>query len=211
MSIIDAKELLTLPWLTLVTLACGYMAYFVANFGDREHHKTIDVIFSVFVFGFLSAWVYRGLVDQRTMGETGATIGAVLMAAASGAVWSWIGRDWLGIAVRKTNISHSNDLTTIHAEIARQKGKVNTTQLHVWLTDGSTLSCNDLSAFKHEPNGPFVLGSNGDLLMYVTTIWDKDGKESDQMANVKNGWGSLATIVPKEQIGRVEIRRQFNL
>lgn len=211
MEIADIEELLNLPWLTLLTLACGYMAYFIANFGDREHHKTIDVIFSVFVFGFLSASAYRWLQPQSTMGETGATIGALLVAAISGAIWSWIGRDWLGLAVRKTNISHSNDLTTIHAEIARQKGKVNTTQLHVWLIDGGTLSCNDLSAFKNEPNGPFVLGSNGDLLIYVTTRWDKDGLEIDQTKNVKNNWGSLATIVPKEQISRIELRRQPTL
>ena len=52
-------DLITLPWVTILTLASGYAGYYVANVGIREHHKPIDVIFSTLVFGFISAFAYN--------------------------------------------------------------------------------------------------------------------------------------------------------
>lgn len=42
-------DLLNLPWATLVTLASGYIGYFIANVGVNEHHKTRDVTFTMLV------------------------------------------------------------------------------------------------------------------------------------------------------------------
>jgi len=47
----DLTKLVNLPWATLLTLASGYAAYYVANVGVRDHHKPVDVTFSTLVFG----------------------------------------------------------------------------------------------------------------------------------------------------------------
>src|SRR5687768_16440560 len=56
--ILTDPTILNWPWATLVTLACGYIGYFIAHVGVRDHHKQIDVAFSTLVFGFVSAFGY---------------------------------------------------------------------------------------------------------------------------------------------------------
>ncbi|STF36571.1 Uncharacterised protein [Escherichia coli] len=43
-------SLLNLPWATLVTLTSGYIGYFIANVGLKDHHKPIEVTFSSLIF-----------------------------------------------------------------------------------------------------------------------------------------------------------------
>lgn len=54
---IDAS-LINLPWATLVTLASGYIGYFIANVGLKDQHKPIDITFSTLIFGLFAAMVY---------------------------------------------------------------------------------------------------------------------------------------------------------
>lgn len=63
----DLTKLVNLPWATLLTLASGYAAYYVANVGVRDHHKPVDVTFSTLVFGFFSAFVYA--ICRRQFGS----------------------------------------------------------------------------------------------------------------------------------------------
>lgn len=201
---LEIKDLLDLPWATLITLACGYMAYFIANVGKRDHHKTIDVVFSVLVFGFPSAALYRWLTTGFHWREDGSAVAAVALALGIGAMWSWMGRDLAAIAVRKTNISHSNDYPAAWSEIGALRGKVNCTQLSVFLKDGTSLHCDDLSLFNDHPNGPFVLGASGDVLMYVTRT-KKSGKSAEM--DPLHSWGALVTYVPADEVARIQIRR----
>ncbi|MFS1538303.1 MAG: hypothetical protein ACL7BU_05945 [Candidatus Phlomobacter fragariae] len=43
------STLLDLSWATLVTLASGYIRYFIANVGLKEHHKPIDILFTTLI------------------------------------------------------------------------------------------------------------------------------------------------------------------
>jgi hypothetical protein len=38
----DVLKLINLPWAALLILASGYAAYYVANVGIRDYHKTIQ-------------------------------------------------------------------------------------------------------------------------------------------------------------------------
>lgn len=62
-------SLLNLPWPTLVTLACGYIGYFIANVGVKEHHQPVEVTFSTLIFGLFPLWsitLSSGLVWMLT-------------------------------------------------------------------------------------------------------------------------------------------------
>ncbi|MCZ5584059.1 hypothetical protein O5621_03670 [Escherichia coli] len=52
-------SLLNLPWATLVTLTSGYIGYFIANVGLKDHHKPIEVTFSSLIFGLTAMMAYQ--------------------------------------------------------------------------------------------------------------------------------------------------------
>src|ERR1700693_3496856 len=143
-------DLMTLPWATLLTLASGYAGYYVANVGIRDHHKPIDVIFSTVVFGFISAFAYnvcRVFFEISLVWSSGI---AFVFAMLVGASWSLIGRRYFEGLLRKSRISHSDDLPS--AWIALFGAKIAATQLSVKLKDGSWLMCDDLAKFASSPN-----------------------------------------------------------
>src|SRR5438105_3732474 len=103
-------ELLNLPWATLLTLACGYTGYYIANVGIREHHKAIDVTFSTLVFGFFSAFLYAALRRYSSIDILSASATTFVFAIALGGVWSRYGRASLKSLLRWSRISYSDDL-----------------------------------------------------------------------------------------------------
>lgn len=206
---LEVKDLLNLPWATLLTLACGYAAYFIANRGNREHHKTIDVVFSVLVFGFPCTAVYRWTVTDLNIEEPYASLVAVLLALSLGAAWSLFGRSLFDLAMKNGNISHTDDLRSAWSALGVMKGSVNCTQLTVCLKDGTTLHCEDLSRFTRAPNGPFIFGATGDVLMYVTHSTSAPTLELTTAASVEHSWGWEITYIPAADIGQIKLRRQW--
>ncbi|MCZ5585908.1 hypothetical protein O5621_13945 [Escherichia coli] len=55
-------SLLNLPWATLVTLTSGYIGYFIANVGLKDHHKPIEVTFSSLIFGLTAMMAYQAVM-----------------------------------------------------------------------------------------------------------------------------------------------------
>ncbi len=51
--------LFDLPWKTLVTLASGYISYFIANVGLKDHHELIDIFFFTLIFSLLLTATYH--------------------------------------------------------------------------------------------------------------------------------------------------------
>lgn len=203
-----------LPWATLMTLASGYAGYYVANVGLREHHKTIDITFSTLVFGFFATVVYLTIGFLGSFTETASLIAALLSPLAAfatsitlGVWWSKIGRKWLERMLRNGNVSHSNELPS--AWVTMQSLTDTTArQLHVRLTDGTWLKCEDLRAFGEAPNGPCVFGGTGDILMYVTDRKPPGGVWHQITGTLDDQWGYEITYIPASQIARVDYRRR---
>jgi hypothetical protein len=200
-------DLITLPWATLLTLASGYAGYYVANVGIREHHKPIDVIFATLVFGFISACAYNVCREIFEIRLAWSSAIAFVFAMVVGALWSWGGRSAVERLLRKSRVSHSDDLPS--AWVALFGVKIAATQLSVKLKDGSWLMCDDLTKFSSSPNGPCVLGAKGDILMYVTH------KQTDigiaffpTTYPVDAEWGHEITYIPADQVARVDLRRK---
>lgn len=201
--------LLNQSWSTLLLAACGYVAYYIANVGIREHHKLADMTFSILVFAFVAAFPFyftRWLLDLSLAASSGITF---LFAMFAGAMWRVLGRPQFERVLRATRISHSDDLPSAWVALFSERRVA--TQLSVQLKDGTWLMCADLSRFQASPSGPCVLGAKGDILMYVT-----DKMTSTQSARgvgfvpepdpIDVNWGHEITYVPADQIARVSLR-----
>ena len=203
----DLTKLVNLPWATLLTLASGYAAYYVANVGVRDHHKPVDVTFSTLVFGFFSAFVYA--ICRRQFGS-GLLTASVLSFGSSivfGAFWSLLGRRTLERALRHSNVSLSDDIPS--AWVALFRAKTYATQLSVKLKDGTWLKCEDLNVFAGHPNGPCVLGGKGDVLMYVTHVKGPKDEDFEACTELTNeACGDEITFIPADQIAMVDYSRK---
>jgi hypothetical protein len=199
-------ELLNLPWATLLTLACGYTGYYIANVGIRVHHKAIDVTFSTLVFGFFSAFLYTALRRYSSIDILSASAAAFVFAMVLGGLWSRFGRAIIRALLRKSRTSYSDDLPS--AWIALFESSSTESQLTVKLKDGSWIKCENLDQFKDYPNGPCVLGGKGDLLMYVTHFQGKDADEFEPCPDTINAlYGAEITYIPASEIVRLDYRR----
>jgi hypothetical protein len=199
-------ELMNLPWATLLTLACGYAGYYIANVGIREHHKAIDVTFSTLVFGFFGAFLYTAVRLYSAADILTASAVTFFFAILLGGLWSRFGRAALKACLRKSRTSYSDDLPS--AWIALFEASTTASQLSVKLKDGSWIKCENLDLFKGLPNGPCVLGGKGDLLMYVTHFQGKDADEFEACSDTINDYyGSEITYIPATEIVRLDFRR----
>ncbi len=198
-------KLLTLPWVTLLTLAAGYMGYFVAHVGIRDHHKTVDVTFNTLVFGFCAAFVYQ-LLRYAEFNILAASGAAAVLAVLVGALWRACLRPVFYNIMQSTNVSYADDIPTAWLNLFSETSVVGT-QLIVKLKDGRTLMCEDLHRFRDEPNGPFRFGAKGDILMYVT-----DQKVGYAWSSVEDvfwdEWGSEITYIPASEVAQVNFRRK---
>lgn len=198
-------------WTTILTLASGYAGYFVAHVGQREHHQQLDQAFRVIFYGFWGIFAYMALRAYGGVEILVASAISVVGSAALGAFWRKWGKRALSWLLRRGNISMSDDVPTAWAALFDVGDVVDATQLKVCLTDGTHFFCDDFVKFADQPNGPCILGGQGDVLMYVTQIGKNDDAGKRIWVNVdsgpKPGYGSAITYIPREQIARVELRR----
>ena len=101
----------------------------------------------------------------------------------------------------------------------QENRSIRVSQIAVWLNDGSRLICEDVSLFMGLPYAPYVLGTNGDVLLYVTHIRPKqpDDPNADRPAAkpqptlLDPKFGALVTYVPVTKIECVTIRHEAKL
>ncbi|WP_291968555.1 hypothetical protein [Candidatus Symbiopectobacterium sp.] len=202
---IDAS-LLNLPWATLVTLASGYIGYFIANVGLKEHHKPIDITFTTLVFCLSPAGLYHSAV-WLGVNTYIASVPAVISAFTVGSVWRKYGKKWMYGLLRKYDISWSDSTNSAWQRMFDQRGYY-VSEIYVYLKNGSTLLSEAPGHFEGQPCGCFVLGNEKDILLYVThekAAGSTDWKECSDVLH--EAWGALATYVPADQIARVQVRR----
>jgi hypothetical protein len=200
-------DLLTLPWPTFLTIISGYVAYHIANIGRREHHKTGDIVVSTVVFGFFAAFAYNFCRIVFEISLVWSSVVTFALAILLGAGWATFGRRIFEGLLRKSNVTHSDDLPS--AWIALASTRRPATQLTVKLKDGSWLMCDNLKRFATSPNGPCVLGAKGDILMYVTHTQSEIGVSFFSAPDPLNDqWGHEITYIPADQIARVDLRRE---
>lgn len=200
----SAEDLLKLPWDLQVPLASGYAGYVLAYTGLRDRQKTVDVAFISLVFSLIATAVLA-LAAKYAIEPLEASAIAFTATVISGALWRKYGRPFVGWALRAANITWVNDDPSALASLS-ENTKSYVTQVAVQLDDGSWLSCQNAAEFNNSPFGPFQLGPNGDIALYVTDISLADGEDKPQPTLRDSTYGDRITYVPAARIKRITVR-----
>lgn len=206
-------EILNAPWTTVLTLAAGYAGYFVAHVGARDHHRQVDQAFRVIFYGFWGVFAYLAVRAYWGFGILPASLICMGVTVLLGAVWRrWV-KGLVTWALRASRVSLSDDLPNAWMAIPDVGERVEAGQLGVILVDGVSLFCEDLARFSDQPNGPCVLGGQGDVLIYVTKVGRRNGAGemvwTDVPSVIDDRGAAQITYVPRDQIARINLRRAW--
>ena len=216
------SDIWALPFEVQFILASGYAAYFFSYVGIREHHKTVEIVFIVFVYGLITKLCFGAaqailtnlFYENSLLGylfNKGTTIAfsatfAFVVTVFAGYLWRRFGRDYARSLLRKSDYSWSDDDPTSWRTITSSTDFW-FTQASVQLNDGTWLECKNAKEFVGEPHGPMTLGQNGDIALYVTDITAPNRKKSTTVLHIKDpDWGSRMTYIPSNQIKSLTFR-----
>lgn len=197
------SKLANLPENLQLVLGCGYLAYLISYVGIRHSHKPVDAIFLTITFGIIA-----GLTLSLIPGFAfGAKLSLVLAASvAAGVFWRTIGRQLVRSAFRIIGYSSADDTGSAWDHI-QEETKAKPLQLTVETIDGWQYFCTDTRKLKGLPFNPYVLGANGDVVMYA----DYTQSPTAEAASFKEDMldpehGANVTYLPASQVRRVMIR-----
>lgn len=203
-------DILALSWTVQTALASGYAAYIIAYRGIRSHHSAQDAAFSVLIFSLITSGALWLLRDSSPVAGVVLAFASSIVAAA---LWRSIGQPFFTWTLRRLKVTWADDTPSAWARLQENRS-IRVSQIAVWLNDGSRLICEDASLFTGLPYAPYVLGTNGDVLLYVTHIRPTsgaDGQKSEtkpQPTTLDATRGARVTYVPGSQITRVTIRHE---
>lgn len=200
-SMLDTKWLLA-AWQLQVALASGYTAYMVAYTGVRGHHQAIDTTFRAIAFGLIATAVLLTLSGYPPLAVIPT---AFFTTIGVGMLWRrWGMRLWTRL-LRALDLTWGDDTPSAWFRMISEQDHY-VTQLIVYTKDGRRLRCMDTRPFASAPLGPCVLGTNGDVVLYVTDLSDEKGDRT--LAHVIDPvHGAMATYLPASEIRQVAIRR----
>lgn len=207
-------EILALSWTVQLALASGYASYIIAYRGIRSHHSAQDAAFSVLVFSLITSGV---LWLMREHSPVFVGLVAFALSIITAALWRSSGEPVLTWALRKLKVTWADDTPSAWARLQENRS-IRVSQIAVWLNDGSRLICEDASLFAGLPYAPYVLGTNGDVLLYVTHLRPARATGASEMPALKpqattldSRLGARVTYVPGSQIARVTVRHEAKL
>lgn len=194
-------SILQLPIAIQIALGSGYAAYLVAYRGIRAHHKPFDTAALALVFSLAATAMLQWAQDLPLVGMILVVLSGALVV---GFLWRLVAIDAYQAAIRKLNLSWADDSPSAWFSL-QSNSKFKATQVAVLTDDGSWLRCDDLHKFAGSPFGPCVLGTNGDVALYLTH--EDRGEESREMRTVRSDhWGDRLTYIPASRIVRVTVR-----
>jgi hypothetical protein len=204
-------QMLGLPLQTLAVLASGYISYRWAYTGKDNTHKTLDVVFIIFVFAFVSKLAISGFSHLLTQIEVSGyaleilpLLIGMLAALCTASLWSRWGKYLIRKLLRNGKISNSDRSVTAWDAI-RSDATLIPSQLMVRRKDGVTLMCNNLCLFEDNNPGPCIYGTDGSIALYVTDQMGDDGKWETIEVN-DPVMGDMMTFVPAAEVQMIYVR-----
>lgn len=196
------ESLSSLPWQLQLVLGSGYCAYLVAYVGLRRNHRAADTIFASLAFG-LAAVAVLFLADGL---HWAARAGLAFLAPLAAAIaWRALLRLRLRKFMRWVGYSWADD-TESAWDCLLENSTDHPTQLTVETDDGWSFHCSDVGKVRDLPFGPFILGGNGDVLMYADRSEAPGAEAADVPGAFTDDWGNMVTYLPQERVRRVAIR-----
>jgi hypothetical protein len=196
-------SLLNLPVQIQIALGSGYAAYMTAHAGIRGHHSATEVAMRSIAYGLVATAALALMPRGSNMVVGGAVTFLITIFAAM--FWRRIGcRLWRDL-LRRAGVSWSDDSPSAWMSFGENTDHY-VSQIAVQLDDGTWLQCNDTARFRDAPFGPCVLGSNGDVALYLTHEEEPDGKSKELKTVLDPHYGARLTYVPAARIKRVTMR-----
>lgn len=192
---------LVAPWQIQVALGSGYTAYMAAYAGIRSHHQAIDTTFRALAFGLVATAI---LILVPAEYPAVAITGAFTASLIAGLLWRRFGGRMWERVLRQIDVSWGDDTPTAWQRLISDQDHY-VTQISVLTADGRWFRCDDAGAVADLPNGPCILGTNGDIVLYPTHVVDTQGSRTVTVNDAH--WGARATYLPASQIKQVNIRR----
>ncbi|PNU06460.1 hypothetical protein [Novosphingobium guangzhouense] len=195
-------DLAALPWTTQLVLASGYCGYLIAYLGIRYNHKATDTIFASLAFGLVALlvltlpWQIAGWIRGST---------AFFASIGAGIFWRAVIRSGLRRLAARANYSWSDDTPNAWDRLFEVTDH-GPTQLTVELDDGRYLYCSNAARVGHLPFGPYVLGTTGDILMYVDRTTTAKGEDREALGTFSDDWGAMVTYIPKDRVRKIAVR-----
>jgi hypothetical protein len=199
------SSLLSLPIQIQIALGSGYAAYMTANAGIRSHHTPTETAFTSLAYSLIATAVLA--LSSPSVGVVPKGALAFCLTVFSGMFWRKVGcRLWRRL-LRAVGVSFADDGPSAWMAFASDTENY-VTQIAVLLDDGTWLRCDDTTMFREAPHGPCVLGSNGDVALYLTHEDSPDGS-SKELKTVKDlHYGTRITYVPASRIKRLTLRHR---
>lgn len=199
----ELRSLLDLPIDTLAVLAAGYLGYRLAYIGRDRGHRPVDVLFISLAFAFIASLTAQ-LLDPVT-GKTGAMLLGVAATIVAAAFWRSIGSGWTFRALRAARISDSDHHVTAWDTVRQRRG-FRPTVLIVRTTDGELLMCHKPEEYGHLRDGPFILGDDGSVAMFVTDRCRPGKNEWEERETFDDVCGYELTYLPAGRISEIRIK-----
>lgn len=201
-----------LPWQIQVSLASGYAGYLLAYMGIRSGHSAVDTAFITLIFGLLATGTlalfgYANLDVSKAPYSVVSGAIAFLVTCGIALLWRrWL-RGWLRALLRAWKITYSDDDPSALATLSGNTKHL-VSQIGVELDNGTWLRCDDAAKFRDAPYGPFVIGPNGDVALYLTHEEPHGAPEKELKTVRLAGWGDRITYVPASRIRQIIIRHK---
>lgn len=195
-------DILALSWKVQVAIASGYAAYIIAYRGIRSHHSAKDTIFLSLVFSLVAT---AELWLARSLSPIAAGSSAFMLCVAVALLWRRRGMQVLTDLLRGPNTTWSDDTPSAWVRL-QENHEYPLSQISVLLKDGTWLHCNQTANFNDAPYSPAILGTSGDILMYLTSVKPAGEDEKEQTTTLDPNFGARLTYVPSSEIARVNVR-----
>lgn len=197
------NKLANLPENLQLVLGCGYLAYLISYVGIRHNHKPVDAVFLTITFGLVAGLALSLVPEFPFARRLGIAFGASVVIAIA---WRMIGRQLVRGTFRALGYSSADDTSSAWEHI-QEETKAKPTQLTVETADGWQYFCTDTTKLKGLPFNPYVLGTNGDVLMYADHTQGPSADQASTKEDMRDPYfGTNVTYLPASQVRRVMIR-----
>ena len=194
-----------LPLAVQFVLASGYLAYCVGFMGARQHHRPVDLVFLSLAFSLVASSVLVLIEFWWPISLQISVFAAFLVTVTAGGLWRKWGDQYSSWFMRKTKVTWSDNSRSVLERVFADTTH-HPSQITVEKDDGEVLHCENTKKFRNAPFGPFILGLDESVLMYVTKK-KNPGEDWEPVDNVyAKDWGWELTYIPRHKIREMNVR-----
>lgn len=212
------KDILALSFELQAVLVCGYLGYCIASIGHRVTHSTEDRLFQILSFGFLSLLSYYLLrwlaffpLPNQTL-ETSTIAANVIQAICMlvftlffASIWKSFFKKWLQRLLSIWGVSNEDNYPNVIGSIIHGHSRFTWDYIHLHMNDGRTIRSDLVQLKQYSPTGSIpLIDAEGNVALYVTTIYRENGDSEDFSPLHENGAFKLS-YYPKDKISEIEI------